>query len=493
MVADAVDLFLSAASRWPERVAEAPDVSYAGLAQRARQLAACLPQPAPRVLMALPRGADAYATMLAAGMAGGFHVPLNEAAPIDKQKRIAGLLQPDAIVGPRGLATALAGVAPGALVIDPAGPLPHTAMPGAGTRHATGYIIFTSGSTGVPKGVVIPRTALNHYVAWIHASDSVRAGDVVSQFNNLAFDVSILDIFGALCTGATLVPLQTRGDRLMPARAVARHGITVWSSVPSVIDLMRTGQQLTHANLGGVRLFTLAGEKLLRPQLDALFAACPDTVVQNAYGPTEATVTVTQMRMTRHDYAQACHGSNAAIGPPIPGMDIHLTGGPDPDEGEMVITGPQVADGYWNDAARTAHAFRPIMVGGQPVRGFHTGDWAVRRRGLLFFEQRIDQQVKLRGYRVELDEVAAAIMACGWPGVCVFKHGESLAALVECAAPGFDPAALKSELAARIEAYAIPEHVFAVPVLPRNENDKIDRTQAARLLETLLADMQHEP
>ncbi len=485
MPADAIDLFLHAAAADPGKCAVAPDTSYAALEDRVRRLAARLQEAAgPKVLVALPRGPDACAAIMAAGLAGGFHVPLNEASPLAKQLRIASLLQPDAIVAPRALATALAAAAPGALIVDPAEHSPTPGLAGRGSRHAIAYVIFTSGSTGTPKGVVIPRTALDHYTAWIAASDSVRRSDVVSQFNNLAFDVSILDIFGALCAGATLVPLQSPGDRLLPARAIARTGITVWSSVPSVIDLMRSARQLTAANLGGVRLFTLAGEKLLAPQLDALFAACPDAVVQNAYGPTEATVTVTRMRMTRDDFAQACMGSNTAIGPPIPGTDIHLTGGPHADEGEMVITGPQLALGYWNDPVRTTQAFRAVGPG-QPERGFHTGDWAVRRGGALFFERRIDTQVKQRGYRVELDEVAAAIIAAGWPSVCVLQHSGVLAALIETAEP-IDEPALRTALAAVLEPYAIPELYRSVAALPRNENDKIDRAAAASLLQKLL-------
>jgi D-alanine--poly(phosphoribitol) ligase subunit 1 len=487
-VHDAIDLFLAAARADPDKPAisgVSGSISYAALERLTRQYAARFATAAePRVLIVLPRGKHAYAAILGAALAGGFYAPANDASPPDKLQRVARELMPDFVVAPPAVASVIQAAVPGVRLADPADIEQGAALDGAGRRHRIAYIIFTSGSTGVPKGVVVPRTALNHYVGWIHGSGCVRADDRVSQFNNLAFDVSVFDIFGALCRGATLVPIDGRFDRLMPARAIARERITVWTSVPTVVDLMMTGQQLTHANLKTVRLFTLAGEPLLRPQLEALFAACPDTVVQNAYGPTEATVTVSSMMMTAADFPAACEKAAVSIGPEIPGMRLYLHGGPHEDAGELVIIGPQLAEGYWQDPERTQAAFRPIEIGGDMLRGYFTGDWVERIRGLIYFRERIDHQVKIRGYRIELDEVAAAIRQCGWPSVCVFKLGDALAALVECPqGQAFDPAALRENLAKRIEAYAIPEHFRITDRMPRNENDKIDRAAAKRHFE----------
>jgi D-alanine--poly(phosphoribitol) ligase subunit 1 len=483
---DALSLFLASAALNAEKAAISgvgTDITYRALLHLARQYAARFAAAnEPRVFIALRRGRHACAAMLGAGLAGGYYAPANDASPPEKLQRIARELKPDFIVAPTPLAACLQEAAPNAAVLDPAGVEHGPPLQGPGQRHRIAYIIFTSGSTGIPKGVVIPRSALNHYVAWIHSAGCIRPTDRVSHFNNLAFDVSVFDIFGALCCGATLVPIDGRFDRLMPARAIARERITVWTSVPTVVDLMQTGQQLTPENLKTVRLFTLAGEPLLRPQLEALFAACPDTAVQNAYGPTEATVTVSSMMMTADTFADACEKSAVSIGPPIPGMRLHLHGGPHADAGELVIIGPQLAEGYWNDPDRTAAAFRPIEIDGQTHRGYFTGDRVERIRGLLYFRERIDHQVKIRGYRIELDEVAAAIRACGWPSVCVFKHGDELAALLECP-PGrnFDPARLREDLARRIEPYAIPEKFSTTDRMPRNENDKIDRAAAAEI------------
>ncbi len=487
---DVVGLFLAQVGRGRGSIAiqaGAEQHTYGALEIRARQFAAHFAaRAAPRILIALPRGLDAYAAMLGAALAGGFYAPVNEASPVEKLRNITTQLDPDFIVAPAPLAEQLASAARSPIHIDPAALPPDTIFAGPGERHRIAYIIFTSGSTGDPKGVVISHPALAHFVHWIGASGSIRPGDRVSQFNNLAFDLSVFDIYGALCLGATLVPISSRGDRMFPARAIAREKLTNWTSAPSVLNLMMSAEDVTLENLGNVRLFTFAGEPLLRQHLEAIFAVCPNAVIQNMYGPTEATVTMTSLMLTQENYASACRNAAVSIGPAIPGMGLYLAGGATNDDGELVITGPQVAEGYWQDAARTARAFRDFESPVGKTRAYFTGDLAERRGEHIFFKERIDFQVKVRGYRVELDEVAAAIHACGWPTVCVFKCNEALVALIECADPAsFDADTLRTGMEAHIESFAIPEEIHAVTQLPRNENDKIDRKLAALLFESL--------
>lgn len=487
---DCVALFLAQAGSNPDAIAiqtGSVQHTYGALETRARQFAASFAaRPAPRVLVALPRGLDAYAAMLGAALAGGFYAPVNEASPLEKLLRITTQLDPDFIVAPTSLSQQLAGAAGHPVCLDPATLPADAAFAGPGLRHRIAYIIFTSGSTGDPKGVVISHPALAHFVHWIAASGSIRPGDRVSQFNNLAFDLSVFDIYGALCHGATLVPIARRGDRMFPARAIGREKLTIWTSAPSVLNLMMGADDVTWENLNSVRLFTFAGEPLLRQHLEAIFAVCPDAVIQNMYGPTEATVTMTSLMLTRHNYAAACRNAAVSIGPAIPGMSLHLAGGATENDGELVIAGPQVADGYWHDPARTSQAFRDHEAPGGKTRGYFTGDLAERRGEHVFFKERIDFQIKIRGYRVELDEVAAAIHACGWPTICVFKWNEVLVALIECAdTASFDADALRTGMQAHIEPFAIPEEIHAVSRLPRNENDKIDRRLAALLFESL--------
>jgi D-alanine--poly(phosphoribitol) ligase subunit 1 len=488
---DAIDRFLSNAASRPDHpavVVNGTTVTYERLEERVRRLAAVFASlPGPSVAIALPQGVEAYAAMFAAGMAGRHYTPLNVSAPIAKLRRVVRVLQPDVIVAAAKLAAMLAEETLHAAVVDPAS-LPRVdLLQGPGRRHEIAYVIFTSGSTGTPKGVVISRRALDHYVEWIVTSCTVRPDDRMSQYANIAFDLSVLDIYGTLCSGATLYPVLGQGDRLWPARMIEREKITVWNSVPSVLSMMMQGRELSGARLGSVRLFTFCGEPLMPEHLQALFHACPNAEVQNTYGPTEATVSMTCLRMSSSNYRAACDVS-VAIGQPIPGMGLHLAGGAHEDEGEIVITGPQLATRYWQEPEQTDRAFRTVTVDGKPVTGYFTGDWAQRRNGHLFFKDRVDFQVKVRGFRIELDEVTAALRDCGWPVACVFKRGDALAAVVEQSeGKHFDEAALRTALASRLEVHAIPELIRVIDQLPRSENDKLDRRLVKDWLEAALA------
>ena len=476
---DVVDRFVRAARENPARLAvdhDSGQVSFEQLEDAARRFATAFQSVEhPRVLIALPQGADAYAAMLAAGLAGSYYAPLNIASPVAKLCRIAAQFQPNIIVAadPQ-LASELAGECSRAKLIDPATAKRSKTFDGRGTRHELAYVIFTSGSTGTPKGVMIPRPALDQYVDW--ASGAImHAGDRVSQHPNIGFDFSVLEIYGALGSGATLCPLVSPGERLMPARVIKNAGITVWISVPSVISLMAQARQITSDLLRSVRRFVFCGEPLLQTHLDALFAACPEAEVINLYGPTEATVSMTEIRLNAQNYRDACRAS-VAIGEPIAGMGLHLVGGSHPHEGELVITGPQLAVGYWQDPARTERVFRPIECDGKQTQAYFTGDWAERIENRIYFKERIDFQIKVHGYRLELPEVEAAIRDCGWPTVCAVKWNESVAAVIEqIHGKAFDEAALQAALALKIEPYAIPTLMRVVPRIPRNDNDKLDR------------------
>lgn len=487
---DTIDRFLGAASAFADRpaIVEAyATTRYAQLEARVRGFAAVFASiEAPRVLIALPQGIDAYAAMLGAGLAGGFYTPLNMAAPPAKHARIAKLLQPTVIVGAGASLAPLREAAPDARLVDPANIGDRASFAGRGTRHHLAYVLFTSGSTGLPKGVAVSRHALDHYATWVSNNFAMTPEDRVAQHPNLAFDISLTDIVAALCHGAALVPVQTTADRMMPARFIAREKISVWNSVPSAVSLMMQAKSVTPAHLGSMRLMNFCGEPLLREQLDAIFAARPDLLVHNTYGPTEATVSMTCQRLTAQDYQAHC-GTSVALGDPIAGMGIVLAGGANSDEGEIVITGAQLAQGYWRDDAKTAAAFRDVPTAKGVVRGYFTGDWAERRAGNLFFRERIDFQVKVLGYRVELDEVAAVIRDCGWPVAVAFKRGDVLAAVVESVAGlRFDESALRRALTAKIEPHAVPATIIEVDRMPRNENDKLDRAAATLACEAAL-------
>ena len=484
---DYLDAFLRMATEQPTHpaVVDVGQVTtYGQLLSKADAIvAACAGLDAPAMLIGLPQGADAYAAMFAAGLAGGYYAPVNANAPIDKIRSIASRLAPNVVVARPAFFDAIRSLLPQARLIDPAMLEPNSGERApADKRHRLAYVIFTSGSTGEPKGVVISRDALAHYVAWIGSAMQITPADRWSQHPNIGFDLSVMDIYGALCHGATLFPITSDEDRVLPALSIARNQLTIWNSVPSVVGLMLQAHQVTGTNLASLRLLTFCGEPLLPQHLDALFAARPDVTVQNTYGPTEATVSCTQIRLHSGNYKRYIQ-SSVAIGEAIPGMDLLLVGGQSETEGEIVITGPQVADGYWKDEQGTQRSFRSVSIGGHKVRGYFTGDWAERRDDTLYFRERVDHQVKIGGFRIELDEVAEAIRDCGWHNVCVIKIDDKLMAVLE-EFPGrsLDDGALRKQLQDKLADYAIPNRFLEIERMPRNANDKIDRQAVTELV-----------
>jgi len=484
-----VDLFLAVAQRQPHAPAvsiEGQEWTYQDLEQRARQFAAHFSQiSSARVLIALPPSFDAYACILGSLLSGATHTPINTTSPEAKLRVIAEILEPNFIVASGQLATSLSEAAPRAIIVDPARVTDTERLAGIGARNEISYIMFTSGSTGVPKGVIVPAAGLANYVDWL-SQLNCTAGDRVSQQPNLGFDISMTDIFGALCYGATLVPLVSQADRLTPAKFIRRERITVWNSTPSAVGLMLTARHLKHENLSTLRLINFCGEPLLKEILDAIFRELPHVLVQNTYGPTEATVAVTCLKLTSDNYDQFIR-SSVAIGDAIAGNELHLVGGGHDNEGEIVITGAQLAQGYWRNTEKTTLAFRTLQINGENRAAYFTGDWAERVDGSIYFKERIDFQVKVKGHRVELDEVAAAIRASGWPVVSVFKRGEALAAVVEkVVGQPFSEKEIRLRLSQKLDAYAIPDRIIEVERVPRNDNEKVDRKASLALFEELM-------
>ena len=455
--------------------------SYGELAVVARRLGAVIAEAAahPRVLIHLPQCAEAYAAMFATLMAGGYYATTNVTAPLRRHTSVLRRFEPDLIVTAADHVDFPTIGDAGIRVIDVAD-LPAKEMSQPAPAHDLAYVMFTSGSTGEPKGVMVGREGLAHYAAWATRAMTVTPEDRWSQHPNIAFDLSVLDIYGALCSGATLYPIDNPRDRLIPAELIRRHRLTIWDSVPSVIDLMQRAKQVTNENLASLRLMTFCGEPLLKPHLDAIFRARPDLVVHNTYGPTEATVSCTIVKLGIDDFESAC-GQSVALGDPIPGMGLHLVDGENGTEGEIVLSGPQVARGYWRDREATDKAFKNVEINGAERFVYRTGDWAVRRGRHLFFASRIDRQVKINGHRLELGEVDTALRDCGAGAVCTLMVGSSLHSFVEGDGE-LDAIHLRRQLMKRLPSYGVPESIHVIDRLPRNQNDKIDAMALAERL-----------
>jgi D-alanine--poly(phosphoribitol) ligase subunit 1 len=197
--------------------------------------------------------------------------------------------------------------------------------------------------------------------------------------------------------------------------------------------------------------------------------------VHNTYGPTEATVSCTILNIKNKSNYNT-YLSGISIGSAIPGMKVFLINNDkvDCNEGEIVLSGPQLAKGYWKDPDCSSNSFKVINVKGKMTRVYFTGDWGVVKKGDIFFSSRIDSQVKINGYRVELGEVEAALELCGVTSCCLMVDHE-LHAYIEPGLVKFDEHYVRASLGEYIESYAMPMYFHILDSLPRNENDKIDR------------------
>lgn len=467
-----VDRFLKAAARDPNHpaiVSGSTSWSYGELKAMvfalARQFA--MGKEPPRVAVCGRKGPEIYAAMFAAMAAGGFYVPINREAGTGRIETVMREIKPNVIFADETMTQQNMAVAPDARFI------PLTAAHetkgedrfGA-TAHNLAYVMYTSGSTGNPKGVMIPQGALDHYAGWAIEAMRMSPADRMSQHPNIGFDLSVLDIYATLCSGATLVLLEDQIDRLLPARAIARNKLTVWNSVPSVMGLMLTSGDWTGKNVSSLRLLTFCGEPLLPQHLEGIFAIRPDVSVHNTYGPTEATVSCTLLKLNAQNFRNHC-GSSVALGEPIAGTEFVIDG---KDTGELLIGGNQLAVGYWGDEERTAKAF--VNIGGRTF--YRTGDFVTRTPKGLFFVERRDHQVKIKGYRVELGEISARIRSLGFIAAETIVDGQSIVSFVEGEESQASMQALRQALVKTLDSHMVPAHLVPVKQFPRNANDKIE-------------------
>jgi D-alanine--poly(phosphoribitol) ligase subunit 1 len=355
------------------------------------------------------------------------------------------------------------------------------------------YVMFTSGSTGEPKGVVITRGGITFFLDWLLAEQAFGQEERFLNVVPYSFDVSVMDTYAALLTGGTVCSV-TREDVANPKALfafLAESGLTTWVSTPSFAQMCLVERTFGAGLLPRLRRFLFCGETL-PPQVAAqLLDRFPAAAVWNTYGPTETTVAVTSVRIDREVLAR---WSPLPIGYAMPGTRIAVVDEAgravsDGERGQIVIAGPTVSPGYLGRPDLTDQAF--FRFDGR--RAYRTGDWGRCRDGLLFFEGRMDNQVKLHGYRIELADVEANLR--GLPGVRdavvlpVQRQGvtDSLAAFVILDERPAEPDAklanaLRTRLGERVPAYMVPRKVVFLDTFPMNANGKADRRRLAELL-----------
>ena len=493
------DVFEATAARQPEHTAlihAGERISYRQLDDRANAMAHHLlghgVRPGHIVGLWLARGIDLLVSQLAIAKTGAAWLPFDADAP---PERVAVCLEDAQAVGiitghcVQARLEAL-GVAPPCPVwglSDVAQPATSPLLRRTGTRpQDPAYVIYTSGSTGKPKGVPISQGAICHFLRSENAVLGVRDTDVVYQGFSVAFDMSFEEIWISYLVGATLwiAPGDITADPDALPRALAAQGVTVLHAVPTLLALFSS-------DVPGLRLINLGGE--MCPQAVVERWATPARQVFNTYGPTEATVSAS--------LAPLHAGQPVTIGQPLPNygllvVDAQLQLLPAGEMGELCIMGPGVAEGYLGRPELSAEKFvpNPWMEHPHEARLYRTGDLArIDAQAQVQCLGRVDDQVKVRGFRVELGEIEAALsqqLVTGTVAV-VLKPVNELEQLVAYIVPGagvqVDVAQLRTSLRASLPPYMVPSHFEVVQAIARLTSGKVDR-KALRALPMRVAD-----
>lgn len=353
------------------------------------------------------------------------------------------------------------------------------------------YILFTSGSTGTPKGCMVTQANVLAFISAAGARYGIVPEDRLSQMFDLTFDLSAFDMFMAWGAGACLC-VPSASELLAPAAFINRSQLTVWFSVPSTAAIMKRLGQLKTGAFPSLRWSLFCGEALPTALARQWQAAAPYSIVENLYGPTEMTIACTVHRLD-DPAGVSCNSDLMPIGRPLAGTQViivneELEEVEDDHPGELLATGKQLSRGYLGDDEKTRVAF--VHVRGREALYYRTGD-VVRRdeHGVLHFMGRVDGQIKISGYRVELGEVESAVRALasglqvaavGWPktasgvgGIVCFVEGN-----------GVDIAELERGVRERLPDYMVPRRYIAIDALPLNQNGKVDRKSLFSMLES---------
>lgn len=276
------------------------------------------------------------------------------------------------------------------------------------------YIIFTSGSTGKPKGVQITRECLDNFLAWsvgLGGSQSEKEGVVFLNQAPFSFDLSVMDIFTCLACSGTLVCLDRRvqEDYSSLMQELKEAKARVWVSTPSFAELCLAEPSFMAGNLPELSIFLFCGETLASKTAAKLMHRFPGSVIVNTYGPTESTVAVTSVGISE---SMAASGQPLPVGSPRKGTRIQIRDEegnylPEGEKGEIVIWGDTVSTGYFQQPSLTQQAF---LVNEEGIRGYRTGDKGYVKDGQLYFCGRMDLQIKMHGYRIELEDIEKNLM-----------------------------------------------------------------------------------
>ncbi|MGK5522061.1 amino acid adenylation domain-containing protein [Micromonospora sp. URMC 107] len=491
------DLFVRSAERRPDAVAvveAGQEITYARLLAASRDLAARLrgQDAAGLVAVHVERGWRQVAALLGVLGAGCAYLPVDRVLPAERVRRLLELGEVRLVV------------ADGDVPVGPWSPVPVDAAPSVAVAHPGGvgageprlagpsggdlaYVIFTSGSTGDPKGVRLRHDAVVNTVLDVNERFGVDASDRVLGLSSVGFDLSVWDVLGTLAAGGTLVTTAPGHAAKDPVRWLAQlreQRISVWNSVPALMDLLATEAERRGAVLPDLRLVLLSGDWIPLDLPERIRRIAPAARVISLGGATEAAIWSVSYEVG----AVEPGWTSIPYGFPLTNQTLTVVDWAGRERpvgavGELVIGGRGVADGYWNAPALTEAAF-PVGADG---RVYRTGDHVRRHAdGILEFLGRVDGQVKIQGHRIELAEIDAALLRR--PGVRAAvteavgpRDGHRRLVSVVVADDTVSVDALRDDLAAVLPPYMVPSRILVRPQLPATHNGKIDRAAVREL------------
>ena len=451
------------------------------------------------VALQLPKARPAFVLWLACLRQGLVYAFIDERNPDSRTAQIVSRLQPTLLVTTGEVANPFGGTIRLSGGTLPWQDVPCETGPAAPTvADSPAYVMFTSGSTGEPKGAVIAHRGVLNLMRWIHDWVPSPALERFSNLNPLHFDNSVFDLYCGLLNGATLVPVDTAAHHnpLAWAQALRRGRATVAFAVPTLFMTLDRLRLLTPESLPDLRWVLFGGEGFPIDALRRFHAAFEGHArLVNVYGPTETSCICSSIEVEPRSLAAAANGF-VSLGRMHAGFvhaifDEHQHPVARGATGELWIGGDNVGLGYFGDANETARRFRPDPSQNDSRSIWYRSGDLVREdaEGLLWFQGRADNQVKVRGHRIELEEIdlaleaspavtrAVAVVASG-------PHGPEIRAAIS-SGETVSIDAVRAHCAGSLPAYMLPVRVVQLDALPQNANGKIDRRAVRELLERL--------